>query len=105
MQQLNYTINISGISRDGAEAQYMVGKIYREQKQYNLSVDALKSVQKKYETFYEVIHKAFLVLADNYVDMDNALQAKATLKSVIEASKDAKVLAEARAKLAKLEGK
>ena len=103
VQQFTYTMTKAGVSKEAAEAQYQIGVIYRQQKNYEASIDAFKQVQKKYENYYEWVHQAYLVMADNYIDLENPLQARATLNSVIEASKNPSIIAKANEKLASLD--
>jgi tetratricopeptide (TPR) repeat protein len=87
---------------NGAEAQYLVGLALRRKKEYANSTAELIKVRTNYEYFTEWLYEAFLLIADNYTDLDNKFQAKATLESIIENSKDPAVVARAREKLGKL---
>ncbi len=88
VSQLNFTTQVSN-GKEGAEAQYLLGKAYREQKMYDLSNQAFINVQKKFENYPEWVYTAYLLLAENFVDLGDKFQAKATLKSIIEKAKDA----------------
>ena len=48
------------------------------------------------------VAKGFILLADNYLQMGNAFQAKATLQSIIENNDNEELLAIAREKLEKI---
>ncbi len=87
---------------NGAEAQYLVGSVLRRKKEYANSTIELIKVRTNFEYYTVWLYEAFLLVADNYTDLDNKFQAKATLESVIENSKDQVVVARAKEKLAKL---
>ena len=88
----------------GAEAQYMISKILYEQKKYKESLDAAFEFNNKYSNFDLWLGKSFLIIADNYIAQKETFQAKATLNSIIENSPVKVVVAEAKQKLAALEG-
>jgi tetratricopeptide (TPR) repeat protein len=87
---------------NGAEAQYLVGMALRRKKDYNGSTAELIKVRTNFEQHTEWLYEAFLLIADNYTDLDNKFQARATLESVIENSKDPVVVARAKEKMSKL---
>jgi predicted negative regulator of RcsB-dependent stress response len=86
----------------GAEAQYTIGLLLRKQKKYEESTKALIEVRNKYVNYTTWLYEAFLLIADNYVDLNNKFQAKATLQSIIDNSADEKVKEKARQKLSLL---
>lgn len=88
---------------NGAEAQYLVGVVLRKQKKYEESTKALIEVRNKYNNYTIWVYEAFLLIADNYVDLQNKFQAKATLQSVIDASTDEKIKIRARQRLAEIQ--
>lgn len=88
--------------KEGAEAQYSIGLMLREQQQYEQSTAELIKVRNEYEGYTNWIYKAFLLVADNYIAIDNTFQAKATLQSIIDNSVDPEVVAKAQEKLATL---
>lgn len=88
---------------DGAEAQYNIGCILRTKEQFNQSTRAFIQVAKKYEGYTKWIHKAYLLIAENYVDLGNVFQAKETLKSIVNYSKNSKVRKTAQARIKALE--
>ncbi|HTF22140.1 MAG TPA: tetratricopeptide repeat protein, partial [Chryseolinea sp.] len=98
-------LNTLNAARDeyGAEAKYMLAQVFYEQKQYKQSYETLISLSKDFEAYEEWVGKAFLLIADNCVAMDNVFQAKETLKSLIEGSPQQKIKDEAKVKLAVIE--
>lgn len=89
----------------GAEAQYLVADALYKQKKYKESLEMCFAVNDKFGSFEKWRGKAFLLVADNYLALDEAFQAKATLQSIIENSGDKDVVAEAKTRLKALEGK
>ncbi|MDX5481910.1 MAG: tetratricopeptide repeat protein [Hymenobacteraceae bacterium] len=90
---------------NGAEAQYLVAEVLYKQKKYKESVDAAYEYNNKFSNYEYWLGKTFLLIADNYAAQNEMFQAKATLNSIIENAPNAEIVAEAKAKLAKLEGK
>jgi len=96
--QFQKTISLAQ-DKHAAEAQYLIGKSLRGQGQYEASIQALITVKKNYETYSKWIYEAFLLIAENYVNLDNMFQAKATLESIIEYSDDPGVVERAKKRL------
>lgn len=98
-------LNTLNTARDeyGAEAKYLLGKIFYLNKDYNQCYETLIGLNNDFPTYQEWVGKAFLLLADNFVAMGDDFQAKATLQSLIEHFPDPKVKEEASAKLAVIE--
>lgn len=81
-------------SKIGAEAQYMVGSTLRKQalkgasdhevikKGLDISTTALIDVQKNFASYTDWTSKAYLLIAENYISLEDFYQAKATLESV-----------------------
>lgn len=68
----------------GAEAQYMLGQIYYLTGDYNKSIETLISLNNDFNAYNEWVGKAFLLLADNYLALDDTFQAIGTLKSIVD---------------------
>ncbi|WP_461049548.1 tetratricopeptide repeat protein [Spirosoma arcticum] len=90
---------------NGAEAQYYLGDILFRQKKYKESVATLLKFNELFADFEYWKGKAFILVADNNVALDELAQAKAVLNSIIENSSDQTVVAEAKQKLAGLVAK
>ena len=67
----------------GAEAQYLLGDIYYAQKDYKKSIETLIELNSAFAAYDEWVGKAFLLLADNYVALDELHQAIETLNSIV----------------------
>ncbi len=104
-EAVDYFINASNGSRDqtGAEAQYMMAQIFYEQGNHKQSVQTLYDLNKNYAAFEKWLGMSFLLIADNFMAMDEGFQAKATLNSLIEKSPLEDIKQQAREKLKQLE--
>lgn len=90
---------------NGAEAQYQLGLIQYRQKKYKESIATLLKFNEQFGDFEFWKGKAFILVADNNVALDELAQAKAVLNSIIENSTDETILSEAKQKLATIENK
>ena len=84
---------------NGAEAQYMLAKILYDQGQYSESIEALYELNKNFSIYEYWLGQSFLLVADNYIGLDETFQAEATLNSVIENSPVKEIVDEARRRL------
>jgi tetratricopeptide (TPR) repeat protein len=98
------TLN-SAQDENGAEAQYLMGEAQYKQKQYKQSLETLFQLNKNFAAYEKWRGKGFLLIADNYVALNEMFQAKATLNSIIENAPDKELVATARAKLKDLESR
>jgi TolA-binding protein len=98
------TLN-SAKDENGAEAQFLIGEIQYKQKKYKQSLESLYNLNKTFAIYPGWIDRSFLLIADNFIAMNEIFQAKATLNSIIEKSKDKDTVEKARQKLTELEGK
>jgi TolA-binding protein len=99
-QQIVSTINISVIK---AESAYSLAFILHKKYLYEASNTACFKIKNDYASYGYWVVKTFILIADNYVMLDNAFQAKATLQSIVDNyTGDATLLQEANDKLAKL---
>lgn len=85
----------------GAGSQLRIAKIYFDQQKYKESSDLILD---KFRTIYaeaseNIVGKAYILLADNFIALKNIPQARATLKSVIDNSSDTEVIELAKNKL------
>lgn len=98
-------LNTLNTARDeyGAEAKYLLGKIFYLTKDYDQCYETLIGLNNDFSSYQEWVGKAFLLLADNFVAQEDDFQAKATLQSLIEHFPDPAVKEEAREKLKAIE--
>jgi tetratricopeptide (TPR) repeat protein len=104
-EAVDYFLSTVNTAKDvnGAEAQYIIATIFRDQGQFQSSNEALFDLNENYGIYEEWIGKSFLLIADNYISMDEVFQAKATLNSVIEKSPIEEIVATAEEKLQEIE--
>lgn len=88
---------------NGAEAQYLMADIFYQQGNYNQSLETLFNLNSNFGAYEEWINKSFLLIAENYIAMDETFQAKATLKSIAEKSPIPEVREQARKRLNEIE--
>jgi tetratricopeptide (TPR) repeat protein len=90
---------------NGAEAQFRLGEILYKEKKYKESIAAMLKFNEQFGEYEYWKGKAFILVSDNNVALDEPTQAKAVLNSIIENSSDETIVAEAKQKLATLESK
>ncbi|OEK00816.1 hypothetical protein BFP97_04515 [Roseivirga sp. 4D4] len=102
IDQLLTTIN-DAKDQYGAEAQYLLGQIFYQQKRYQESLNTLFEFSETFSDYEDWLGKAFLLVADNYIALEELFQAKATVNSIIENSPIKEIVDEARVKLTQIE--
>lgn len=90
---------------NGAEAHYLVAEILYKQKKYAQTLEQAFAFSNKFGSYDFWLGKTFLLIADTYAAQNEMFQAKATLTSIIENAPNQEIVAEAKQKLAKLEGR
>jgi len=88
--------------RNGAEAQFMIAKILYDQQKYPLSNETLFDLNKNFGSYLDWVGEGFLLIADNYVNMDEMFQAQATLQSIIDNFPEEDIVQRAEQKLMEL---
>lgn len=84
---------------EAAEAQHLIGVVYRQQESYIVSNDELQQVKKKYATHLAWVYESLFLIAENYLSMDNLFQAKSTMQWIIDNSQEVKMIKRAKEKL------
>lgn len=74
--------------KNGAEAQYYIGLILNQQNDFLNSNEALYLIPEQYGMYDIWLDKGFLLIAENFIALKEYYQAKATLQSIIDNSKD-----------------
>ncbi len=87
----------------GAEAQYLLGELFYNAKSYNHSIEVLIDLNDKYPTYQDWVGKGFLLIADNYLALNDYFQAKGTLNSLVEYFPDEGLKEQARKKIKAIE--
>lgn len=83
----------------GAEAQYLMARAQYEQGKYAESIETLYDLNKNFSLYEYWLGQSFLLIADNYIAMEENFQAKATLESLIENSPLPEIIELAKEKL------
>lgn len=87
----------------GAEAYYYISKIYYDQAKYDRALESLFVLTNNFQVYDIWLNKAYLLMADIYIETNELFQAKATLNSLIEHSELDEVIAVAKVKLKQIE--
>jgi tetratricopeptide (TPR) repeat protein len=87
----------------GAEAQFMLGQVYFNKKDYKKSIESLIALNTNFNIYPEWVGKGYLLLADNYMALGDVFQAKGTLKSIIDNFPLEYYRTKAKAKLVEIE--
>lgn len=87
----------------GAEAKYLLAQILYQQKAYKQSYETLLSLTEDFAAYDQWVGKAFLLMADNFLAMDQVFQARATLESLVENFPLVSVKDEASARLKEID--
>jgi TolA-binding protein len=105
-EAIDYFLRTVNAAKDknGVEAQYTIAEIQYKEKKYKQSLETLYDLNKTYQ-YDEWLGRSFLLIADNFIAMDEIFQAKATLNSIIEKSPHKESVEKAKQKLAEIEGK
>ncbi len=86
-----------------AEAQYLLAQLHYEAQAYHQSLAALFELNKRFPAYKAWTNQGYLLMANNYLALQEVLQAQATLQSIIDNAEDKALVATARQKLATLE--
>jgi len=98
-------LNTLNMAQDeyGAEAKYMLGLIFYQQKDYAQCYKTLVGLNNDFSSYEFWVGKSFLLLADNALAQNDIFQARGTLQSLIENFPSEQIRAEAKKKLSELE--
>lgn len=98
---VDYFLNALNTAKDenGAEAQYLIAEIQNKKKEYKQSIETLYDMNTNFSAYEDWLGWSFILIADNYVALDELFQAKATLNSVIEKSPNPEIVEKAKNKL------
>ncbi len=103
-QAVDYFLQTINAAKDhnAAEAQYLLAQVAYMDKNYAQSLELLFDLNKQFPSYTRWVDQSFLLIADNYRALDETLQAKATLHSIIAHAADSSLTNQARKKLADL---
>ena len=94
-----------GTDELAAQAKYRIGEIQYNQGRNQASLETLFQLNSSFGAYQNWIGRSFLLIADNYLAIDELLQAKATLNSLVEKFPDEEVKKRARKKLVEINRK
>lgn len=86
----------SGDNVFAAEANYQIGYIQFSQNSHEESLNTLFDLNSKFGSYTQWVDKSYLLIARNYIAMEELFQAKATLRSIIQHSQNQKVMNESQ---------
>lgn len=97
-------VKLVSTSKDsyGAEAQYYLAKIDRDNKKFTKSNEVLFELKAKFSSEKFWVSKCFLLIGDNYESLGEKFQAQATFESIVLNSSFPEVRAEAKEKADRL---
>ncbi len=84
-------------NENAAEAKYLIGKIYFEKGAHKNSLEILFDLNRSFGSYRYWVGKSFILIAKNYLKLDELLQARATLESVIKHTELSEIKEEAQA--------
>jgi tetratricopeptide (TPR) repeat protein len=104
-KSVDYLLSCANSATDqyGAEAYYLLAQYYYSQKKYAQSLEFLFELNKSFSNYAKWLDRSFMLIADNYIAMNELYQAKATLISILENAKDPEIILQAKEKLEKLD--
>ncbi len=68
----------------GAESQFMIAQVQYDLKDYSSAEQSIFSLVSEYPNYEEWKHKAFLLLVNTYIGLEDLFQARATAESIME---------------------
>ena len=79
-------LNTLNTARDeyGAEAKYRIGEIFHLTKEYKQCYETLVKMNDEFGTYVDWVGKSYLLMADNFLAMEDRFNAKQTLQSLID---------------------
>lgn len=104
-EAMDYFLTTLNTAKDenGAEAQWLVAEIQYKNGEYKNSIETLYDLNSNFSAYEFWLGKSFLLIADNYIALEETFQAKATLNSLVERSPLPEIVEKAKGKLAQLE--
>ena len=94
---IDYLLTTINLVKDesGAEAQYLLAKIFYDKSQLNQSLETLYLLNENFSEFNYWRGKGYLLIAKIFIDSNEFFQAKSTLESLIEKNSNEEIKKEA----------
>jgi len=101
---IDYLLTTINLVKDesGAEAQYLLAKIFYNKSQLNQALETLYLLNENFSEFNYWRGKGYLLIAKIFIDSDEIFQAKSTLESLIEKNSNDEIKIEAESMLNKI---
>ncbi len=101
----DYLIRIinEGQGQAAAEALYLFAQIQYNDSKYRGSIESLLRLITDFAAYHQWTDKVYILLIDNYIKLDELLQAKATANSILEKSDNQELINRAKEKLREIE--
>ncbi len=102
---IDHYLNVLNLAKDenGAEAQYNIALIQFKQKDHRQSIQSLYNLNSNFSSYEGWLGESFLLIAENFIALEELFQAEATLNSVLDKSPSEGIRQRARERLATLE--
>lgn len=100
-EAMDYFLTTLNTAKDenGAEAQWLVAEIQYKNGEYTTSIETLYDLNTNFSAYEFWLGKSFLLIADNYIALEENFQARATLNSLVERSPLEEIVEMAKRKL------
>ena len=92
----------SNTGAEGAEAQFLLGRVFQDKKQYTEALTAYSKVKILYEAYEYWVAKSLLESAVCYLKLGNPVEAKKTLKIITDRYSNTEIAKDAEAMLLNL---
>ena len=93
-----------GFDQFAAEARYITAKMLFESSEYDAALDALFNLADRFGSYTTWVEQSYLLIAEIYMAKGELFQAKATLRSIIQHSRDDAIQNKAQNRLNEIEG-
>ena len=87
----------------GAESSYQLAHLAFTESDYKGSLELLFNLNTRFGSYREWVDRSYLLIAENYIQLNELFQAKATLRSIIQHSSDEETVSLAKQKLSQIE--
>lgn len=104
-EAMDYFLTTLNTAKDenGAEAQWLLAEIQYKNGEYATSIETLYDLNSNFSAYEFWLGRSFLLIADNYIALEENFQARATLNSLVERSPLPEIVEMARRKLRDLD--
>ncbi|MEP1032421.1 tetratricopeptide repeat protein [Ekhidna sp.] len=101
--RINFELLATGQDANGAESNYYLGQLAYKNGEYKKSLDLLFNLNSNYGSYTQWVDQSYLLIARNYIELNELFQAKATLRSIIQHSNNETIKQESNILLIEIE--